>query len=70
MVLGGTALFLAGHAAYKAAVWRVVPASRIVTVLALGPLGVASGHLPALWLACLAGVLVVALVTADRLLHR
>jgi low temperature requirement protein LtrA len=69
MVLGGTALFLAGHAAYKAAVWRVVPASRIAAIVILGLLGLVSGHLPTLWLACLTGVVIVALAASDRLLH-
>jgi low temperature requirement protein LtrA len=42
LTLGGTALFIAGHAIFKAVVWRVVPWPRIGAVcvlLALVPLG-------------------------------
>ncbi len=33
--LGGPALFLAGHAAYKAVLWRTLPTSRITAVVVL-----------------------------------
>ncbi|MEK8105300.1 low temperature requirement protein A [Micromonospora sp. M12] len=33
--LGGPALFLAGHAAYKALLWRTLPTSRITAVVVL-----------------------------------
>src|SRR5439155_10347017 len=35
LVLGGPALFLAGHALFKAVVWRIVPTSRLVAVVVL-----------------------------------
>jgi hypothetical protein len=33
LVLGGTALFIAGHAAFKFAVWRVVPWTRLAALV-------------------------------------
>jgi low temperature requirement protein LtrA len=60
LVLGGTALFIAGHAAFKYSVWRVVPWSRLAAVAVLGLLGLAVPGLPALGLgACAAAVVLV-----------
>jgi low temperature requirement protein LtrA len=62
LVLGGTALFIAGHAAFKYSVWRVVPWSRLAAVAVLGLLGLAAPHLSALGLG--AGAAAVVLVVA------
>jgi low temperature requirement protein LtrA len=70
LILGGTALFLAGHAAFKFAVWRVVPWSRLAAVAVLGLLGLAVPYLPALALGCCAAVVVLAVATADYLAQR
>src|SRR5215467_5852967 len=35
LILGGTALFIAGHAAFKIAVWRIVPWPRLAAVAVL-----------------------------------
>ncbi len=66
LVLGGTALFIAGHAAFKIAVWRVVSWQRLAAVVVLGLLGLAAGSLPALALALCAASVVVGVAVADR----
>jgi low temperature requirement protein LtrA len=66
LVLGGTALFIAGHAAFKIAVWRVVSWQRVAAVVVLGLLGLAAGSLPALALALCAASVVVGVAVADR----
>ncbi|MFI6240043.1 low temperature requirement protein A [Micromonospora sp. NPDC050795] len=68
-ILGGPALFLAGHAAYKALLWRTVPTSRltaVVVLLALIPVGVALG-VPVAVCAALAVAVTVAVILTDRL---
>jgi low temperature requirement protein LtrA len=67
MILGGPALFLAGHAAFKLAVWRYVSWPRVAGVAVLALLGLAAKAIPELGLAaCAAGVVVVVAAT-DRL---
>jgi low temperature requirement protein LtrA len=67
MILGGPALFLAGHAGFKLAVWRYVSWPRVAGIAALALLGLAAKAIPALGLgACAAGVVVVVAAT-DRL---
>ena len=64
MVVGGPALFLAGHALYKFAVWRVVSWPRVGAIVVLGLLLLASGRLPALVLgACVIAVVVAVAVS-------
>jgi low temperature requirement protein LtrA len=67
LILGGAALFLAGHAAFKATVWRVVPWSRLVGITVLALLGTLSGHVSQLTLGIAAGVVLVAVAVSDRL---
>jgi len=66
LVLGGTALFIAGHAAFKVAVWRVVSWQRVAGVVVLGLLGLAAGSLPALALTLCAASVVVGVAVADQ----
>ncbi len=70
MVLGGTALFLTGHALFKAVVWHVVSRARIAGVAALGLLGVLAPHVTALVLSSCAALVVLAVATADHLTER
>jgi low temperature requirement protein LtrA len=72
MILGGPALFLAGHAAFKLVVWRVVPWPRLAGIAVLGLLALTAHAIPALALATCAAVLVIAVAVSDRLpwLHR
>jgi low temperature requirement protein LtrA len=69
MVLGGTALFLVGHSAFKMIVWRVVPWSRLVATGVLALLGLAASRVSSLALAGGATAVVVAVVATDRLRH-
>jgi low temperature requirement protein LtrA len=66
MVLGGSGLFLAGHATFKAIVWRVVPWTRLAAVAVLALLGLAAPHVSALTLAIAAVIVVVAVAASDR----
>jgi low temperature requirement protein LtrA len=70
MVLGGTALFLIGHALFKAVVWHVVSRARIAGVVALGLLGTVAPHVTALVLSICTAVVVLAVATADYLTER
>ncbi|WP_328416654.1 low temperature requirement protein A [Micromonospora sp. NBC_00389] len=66
--LGGPALFLAGHAAYQAVLWRIRPTSRIaavVVLLALLPACVLLA-LPVAACAALATMVTGAVIIADR----
>ncbi|MET8527832.1 low temperature requirement protein A [Micromonospora sp. NPDC005172] len=67
--LGGPALFLAGHAAYKTVLWRALPTSRIaavVVLLTLIPVCVGLGA-TVVTCAALATAVTVAVIIADRL---
>jgi low temperature requirement protein LtrA len=66
IILGGPGLFLAGHAAFKAAIWRTTPWSRIVAVAVLALLGLAAPHISALALSACAAAVVIAVAVADR----
>ncbi|WP_433538955.1 low temperature requirement protein A [Micromonospora sp. CA-249363] len=67
--LGGPALFLAGHAAYQAVLWRALPTSRIAAVvllLALVPVCVGLGA-TVVTCAALATAVTIAVIMVDRL---
>ncbi len=68
LVLGGSALFLAGHAAFKATVWRVVPWSRLAAIVLLGLMGLLAPYIPAAALSGGAAAVVIAVALADRYL--
>ena len=67
MTLGGPALFLAGHAAFKFVVWRVVSWPRLAGVAALALLALAARAIPALALAACTAAVVIAVAATDRL---
>jgi low temperature requirement protein LtrA len=67
LVLGGTALFLAGHAAFKETVWRVVPWTRLAAIAALGLLGAVATSISALALGAVTTAVVVLVAASDRL---
>jgi low temperature requirement protein LtrA len=69
LILGGTALFIAGHAAFKMAVWRVVSWPRVAAIAALGLLGFAAPYLPALGLGLCAAAVVVGVAAVDYRAH-
>jgi low temperature requirement protein LtrA len=62
LILGGTALFLAGHAFFKRAVFGVVSWSHVAAIAALIALIPAGFEIPALALSGVAGLIVVGLV--------
>src|SRR5690349_24418932 len=67
MILGGPALFLAGHAAFKLVVWRVLSWPRLAGIAVLGLLGLAADAIPALALGTCTAALVIAVAVSDRL---
>lgn len=69
LVLGGTALFLAGHAVFKAVVWRLVSWPRVLGVVALAAVGTVAPHVSALTIGCCALAVVVCVAIADRVIH-
>src|SRR6266699_3024956 len=67
MILGGPALFLAGHAAFKLVVWRVLSWPRLAGIAVLGLLAPAADAIPALALGACTAALVIAVAASDRL---
>jgi low temperature requirement protein LtrA len=67
MILGGPALFLAGHAAFKLVVWRVVSWPRVAGIAVLALLALAAKAIPELGLAACAAGVVIAVAATDRL---
>ena len=70
MILGGPALFLAGHAAFKYVVWGHLSWPRLAAVAALALLALAAKAVPALALASCAAAVIAAVAVADRILPR
>jgi low temperature requirement protein LtrA len=69
LVLGGTALFLGGHAIFKAVVWRLVSWPRVIAVAVVLVLGVLVPHTAVLTLLICSVAVVLAVAIADRLRH-
>jgi low temperature requirement protein LtrA len=69
MILGGPALFLAGHAAFKFVVWRTVPWTRLAGIVVLALLALAAGAIAEIALAGCAAAVVAAVAAADRRPH-
>ena len=67
MILGGPALFLAGHAAFKLVIWRYLSWPRVAGIAALALLGLAAKAIPELGLAACAAGVVTAVAATDRL---
>ena len=70
MILGGPALFLAGHAAFKYVVWGIFPWTRLAGIAVLALLALAAGVLPEIALAACAAAVVALVAAADRRAHR
>ena len=66
MILGGPALFVAGHAAFKYAVWRHVSWRRLAGIAVLGMLAAAIPVIPEVALAACAAAVVAAIAATDR----
>jgi low temperature requirement protein LtrA len=66
LTLGGTALFIAGHALFKAVVWRVIPWPRVGAVAILMALVPVGTSLPALAVAAIALAVVLGVLVLDH----
>ncbi len=66
LILGGPALFLIGHAAFKAVIWRRISWPRVGAAAVLGLLGLLAPHVPTLALAACGAAAVVAVAVADQ----
>jgi low temperature requirement protein LtrA len=69
LLLGGIALFLAGHAMFKAVVWRRPSWPRIGGLVALGLVGILTPHVARLTLAICGVAVIVGAAIIDRLTH-
>jgi low temperature requirement protein LtrA len=67
MILGGPALFLAGHAAFKYVVWAYISWPRLAAIAALALLALAAKAVPALALTACAAALVAIVAATDRI---
>ncbi len=67
LLLAGPALFLAGHAAFKAVIWQRASVSRLGGIAVLGLLGLLVPFVPALALAGCAAAVVTAVAVADQI---
>jgi low temperature requirement protein LtrA len=70
LILGGTALFLAGHAFFKWVLFGLLPWSRVVAIAALAALIPVGFAIPALALGAAAALVVVVLVVWDTLAYQ
>jgi low temperature requirement protein LtrA len=68
-VLGGPALFLAGHALFKYAVFRVVSRARLVAIALLAGIAPVAAALPPLAIGVAATLVVVAVAVHETLVH-
>jgi low temperature requirement protein LtrA len=69
LILGGPAIFLAGHAAFKWVIWRRVSWQRIGGIVVLALLGLLVPVLPALALFGCATVVIVGVAAIDQIWH-
>jgi low temperature requirement protein LtrA len=69
MILGGVGLFLAGHAAFKAVIWRRASWPRLGALAVLGMLGLAAPHISALALGACTAVVIIAVAVLDHAWH-
>ena len=69
LLLGGAALFLGGHALFKAVVWQVASWPRLAGVAGCLLLALLAPHVTAVVLAGLVLAVIVAVCIADRLTH-
>jgi low temperature requirement protein LtrA len=70
LVIGGTALFVAGHALFKWAVFGALPWSHVIAIAALTALVPVGFAIPALALSGAAVLVVVGLAVWDTLTYR
>jgi low temperature requirement protein LtrA len=66
MILGGTGLFLAGHATFTYTVWRAMPWLRVGAIAGLAGAGAVATSLPALGVGAIASAVLVVVAGLDR----
>ena len=69
LLLGGIALFLAGHAMFKAVVWRKPSWPRLGGIIALGVVAILTPHVARLTLAICSVAVIVGVAIIDRVTH-
>jgi low temperature requirement protein LtrA len=69
LLLGGIALFFAGHALFKAVVWRRPSWPRLGGIVALGAVGMLTPHVAVLTLAICSVAVIVGVAIIDRVTH-
>ena len=70
LILGGAGLYIAGHLAFKLAVWRRVSWQRVCALVVLALLGLLAAHVTALALSACVAAVVVAVAIADYVQFR
>ena len=70
MVLGGTALFIAGHAAFKRLLWNSWSWSRFAAIVVLALISLAAPHMVSVLTAAFAVAVVIVVAASDRQLGR
>jgi len=69
LILGGPALFMAGHAAFKYEMWRTIPVTRLAGIAVLALLALLAPVIPEIALAACAAVVVAVVAATDRRPH-
>jgi low temperature requirement protein LtrA len=69
LMLGGTALFLGGHALFKFVVWGLVSWPRVIAIVVLAALGLIAPHVSTLVLGVCTLAVVVTVAIADRIVR-
>jgi low temperature requirement protein LtrA len=69
LIPGGVALFLGGHALFKAVMWRLVSWPRVIGVAVLVGLGLLAPHVAALTLGGCSLAVIISVAVADRIMH-
>ncbi|HBW17704.1 MAG: low temperature requirement protein A [Streptosporangiaceae bacterium] len=67
MILGGTGLYIAGHTAFKAVVFRRTSVPRLIALAVLALLGILAPHVTALTLGICAAAVILTVAATDRL---
>jgi low temperature requirement protein LtrA len=70
LILGGAALYIAGHLAFKLTVWRKLSWPRLIAIAVLALLGLLAPHVAALALSACAAATVVGVAAADFVIGR
>jgi low temperature requirement protein LtrA len=70
MILGGSALYVAGHALFKVRVFEHRPWSRVAAIVVLVAASIIGPALPALVVGLVAAIVMFAVALSDRVVYR